>query len=87
MTRTACLRRFQLQNLIAVKTDGTPFSTDELAKMDLPVLKMLANNARRGGEFADVQEFTGTDGKPLTGDALTEAGFAAAGYDDLRKMV
>ena len=71
---------------------------DELAKMDLAVLKMLAKNAQivplaaksfyLGGSPDDATKtFTGADGKPLTGDALIEKGFEVAGYSDLQKML
>jgi hypothetical protein len=60
-------------------------------------LRILSRNAKTdpaaarqvyaGGAPDELKKFIGADGKPLSGDALVEAGFAAAGYTDINKMI
>lgn len=96
--RTSIIEKMQCEGRVVFGDAGVAIKPDELAKMDLTILKMLSKNAQivplvakaiyLGGSPDDVAKtFTGTDGKPLTGDALIERGFEAAGYGDLNKML
>lgn len=96
--RAGIISKMQSEGRVVIGEDGVAVKPDDLQKMDLPVLKVLARNATLiplsarakyfGGSPDDVKKFVAADGKtPLTGDELVEAGMEAAGYDDLNKMI
>jgi hypothetical protein len=97
--RTNLIQKMVAEGRIVYKEDGTANTPEDLKKMDLSVLKILAKNAQAlplvakavyKGIGTPPNEKTiplGKDGKALTGAALTEAGLMVAGYDDLEKMI
>jgi hypothetical protein len=96
--RASIISKMEGEGRVVFNELGVACKPEELQKMELPVLKLIARNAATipltararyfGGSPDDVKKFVAADGKtPLTGAALVEAGFDAAGYDDLDKMI
>jgi hypothetical protein len=93
--RSSLLQKMQREGRVAMKTPILAYQLDELQKMDLGTLQILAVNAPQlptqaahvyKGDGGKPRIPTGADGKALTGNALVEAAYEAGGYGSLQEM-
>ena len=94
--RGSIIAKMQSEGRVALDENGVGIKTEDLQKMELPLLKFAARNSQviplvakavyiSTGDGPD-KTFTDTAGKKLTGSALTTKAWEAD-YGDIEKMV
>lgn len=95
--RNSIISKMQSDGRVVIKDDGLAYTSEDLKKMDLSILKIVSKNAQilplraraaytSTGTGPDEKELKGADGEPLTGSALVSKAWEGK-YGDLSKMI